>query len=572
MKSKKTILLILIIIASMIPEARAITPQSQTVHITDTHDDMFITEVGIGIDSSLVTIKDPNMDIRAFLVFRELDINYWEPLKNATLRLHTSNTLSFDADSSISIYGMKLSDLQLEGYLLPSTVLSIGFTDAYTNYNTSEFYGSQWHEINVTSIVEELIRNPNWDGDGSAGTETGDAIGFHILGEEGDDKRYFYDYSVGNNLEAQLVIHWNHEPPPPAGYPDAVFNETYRGYNIWTIEGIDDENRTGQGSDVNWNILSLLDLTEQDSGADITVNNATWATVETMIMSVTDSLYNDTGSSNIDTYFLRFKVNITAVDLDGIGADAPAGSLYGLSTSAPSSSNGLSYGSGGNWVGLIIVVDNDDETYQIRIKERAGLVDWNGDATIWFNEAENTMKYWEVFTNMTGPDPYTRYSFYNDASFSDLNMTRTHIHFLVSGSLRYPQTIASCGTPGFSYWSGEYFTFNESQLAIGTTWLVSDENGTLIEDDLEDYDDAIIVIEDILGADPEDPNPPGEGWDETGPFTRFRTRLYILMMGFGLLFGPLIYFAMSRPSGYEFVIGLFIMLVGYSFLRAAAGI
>ena len=126
MKSKKISLLILILLVNLpIFRAGAITPQNQTVHITDTHDDMFITEVGIGIDSSLVTIKDPNMDIRSFLVFRELDINYWEPLENATLRLHTSNTLDFDADSSITIFGIALSDLQVEGWLLPSTVLSL---------------------------------------------------------------------------------------------------------------------------------------------------------------------------------------------------------------------------------------------------------------------------------------------------------------------------------------------------------------------------------------------------------------------------------------------------------------
>ena len=284
----------------MIPEARAITPQSQTVKIIDTRDDMFITEIGIGIDTSLVTIKDPNMDIRAFLVFRELDINYWEPLKNATLRLRTSNTLSFDADSSISVYGMALSDLQYEGYLLPSTVLSIGFTDAYTNYNTSEFYGGQWHEINVTSIIEELIRTPNWDGDGADGTETGDAIGFHLVGAEGDDKRYFYDFSVGNNFEAQLVLHWNWIPPPPAGDPQADFNETYRGYNIWTVDPDIDENRTGIGADVNWNIINVTGLSEADAGSCIEKMNATWIQAVNFRKAYVGSIYNDTGSLNIN--------------------------------------------------------------------------------------------------------------------------------------------------------------------------------------------------------------------------------------------------------------------------------
>jgi len=149
---------------------------------------------------------------------------------------------------------MALSDLQLEGYLIPSTVLSLGFTSAHVNYNTSEFDGQQWHEINVTDIVEELIRELHWDGDGHAGTETGDAIGFHIVGAEGHDKRYFYDFKVGNGLEAQLVIHWNHEPPPPSGGPPGSYDyeEEYRNHTIWYFETV--------GGWLNFSTFTLIGL------------------------------------------------------------------------------------------------------------------------------------------------------------------------------------------------------------------------------------------------------------------------------------------------------------------------
>jgi len=233
----------------------------------------------------------------------------------------------------------------------------------------------------------------------------------------------------------------------------------------------------------------------------------------------------------------------------------------------------MSYGAGGSWVGLKTTVDSDRVRWRVWIRERVGASKWDGGATGWFSELYPVMLYFEAFINMSGANPYIIYSVYNDPEYTDLNVTRTHIFYIATGPFRYVQILAGTAqaTTG-SIWYDVY-TFLESQIEIpDTTWTVTDENGTTVCSGLENYDDALGCVEEELGADPEDPNPPGGGWAETGPFTRFRTRFYILLMGFGLLFGPMVYFAMRRPSGYEFVIGLFIMLVGYSFLRAAAGI
>lgn len=231
-------LVILILLSALmhLPQVQAITPQEQTISIIDTHDDKFITEAGIGIDTYLCHIMDPTMDITSYLVFRELEINWWEPLKNATLRFRTTVSLDFEADSSVTIYGMKFSNLQDEGVISPDFVLSVPITSAYVDVNTSQFYGQQWHEVNVTNIVEELIRSHTWDGDGHAGIETGDSIGFIIFGAEGYDTRWFIDYYYGTpSLASQLVIHWNHEPPPPVGVPSsASYNETLGNWTIWS--------------------------------------------------------------------------------------------------------------------------------------------------------------------------------------------------------------------------------------------------------------------------------------------------------------------------------------------------
>jgi len=229
------VILILLIALVQWPMGEAIVPDSQTISIIDTHDDKFITEAGIGIDAWLCHILDPTMDIISYLVFRDVEVNNWEPLENATLRFRTTVNQDFDADSSVTIYGMKFSDLQDEGIINPPFVLSVPYTSASVTRNTSQFYGQQWHEVNVTNIVEELIRSYDWDGDGHAGVETGDSIGFVILGAEGYDTRWFIDYHYGTpSLATQLVIHWNHEPAPPTDPPLYYdFNQTYGNFTIW---------------------------------------------------------------------------------------------------------------------------------------------------------------------------------------------------------------------------------------------------------------------------------------------------------------------------------------------------
>lgn len=109
-------------------------------------------------------------------------------------------------------------------------------------------------------------------------------------------------------------------------------------------------------------------------------------------------------------------------------------------------------------------------------------------------------------------------------------------------------------------------------------YFIADLNGTVIMDngdpllfdDIEDAEDWI----DIYDPDPEDPNPGGE-WDqgpggETGAFTRFRMRLWFLIIGFGCLFGPVLFFAWRKPSGYYIMCGAIVMLIGIGLLMSIA--
>ncbi|GAH05388.1 unnamed protein product, partial [marine sediment metagenome] len=108
-------------------------------------------------------------------------------LSHATIAARPIPTMRITQNRGISfaIYGMKINELQDVYRISASDISMIGYTSAYTDYNTSEFYGTYFHEINVTSIVKELISAYHWDGHGRSGDETGDAIGFHILGDKG---------------------------------------------------------------------------------------------------------------------------------------------------------------------------------------------------------------------------------------------------------------------------------------------------------------------------------------------------------------------------------------------------
>ncbi|GAG93647.1 unnamed protein product, partial [marine sediment metagenome] len=108
-------------------------------------------------------------------------------------------------------------------------------------------------------------------------------------------------------------------------------------------------------------------------------------------------------------------------------------------------------------------------------------------------------------------------------------------------------------------YSGWHLTDN-----ITTEFYAYDPEENITYGPYDTYNDTTAFI-DGVDPDPEDPNP-ADSWDDIGPFTRFRMRFYFLIMGFALLFGPLFVFSYRRPTGYAFVIGLFIMLVGFSFL------
>ena len=211
-----------------------------------------------------------------------------------------------------------------------------------------------------------------------------------------------------------------------------------------------------------------------------------------------------------------------------------------------------------------MTINTDDERYSFRLMDRSGVNRQFSGGSPDFNENDNERIYIEFIAH----DQWANMKLYSEETYRDLIYFEERLYATASGPFRYPQIISSLGFGIARIGTAEYYTFLTDVLPENKTWVVTFQNGTVI-DDLDSYDDATTLIDVLLGPDTRDPNPPSQGWDETGPFTRFQTRLYFLLIGFFMVFGPMGVWAMKRPSGYEMVIGAFIILIGFSLMFAA---
>ena len=700
--------------------------ESQTRHISQTGDDGFITEAGILFDSSLVTILDPNMDIRAYLVFRMIEINTWEPLTNATLRLRVGNPLPVDAGSTVTIYGV--DDGNFNGFATVPQVLSAPLTSQNVVLDTSDFSGYKWVEIDVTEIVGEIKSHPAWEGDdGFTGT-----IGFIFLGAEGHDGRFFNDKFSGNGLEAQLIINWGEDPPDP---PDSEFPPAYENYTVeyvnttighidptpvtdpwggeidifkvtdygdpeFQVFGLDTVNdgwyfnvTKGLGSEIEWDtagftpsesgaldpILGLdpWTLIFADSGAaQVYVSNdefvssvgidpgnqynlAPWAgNIGSMVIDPDGITIHLVWSSPTPAFPGNYNIIYTNFTLNRAnGAITWAPSYTNVSAVAWTQEEPVIYVQPNGTLHVAWAGEQGTATKQIWYRRRAANGTWfdqlrisdsdvggnphsnadiaandkTGDALIVWSY-DGAAVYWEmVFPNNTvSPADRTVSSGRNPSMINDRENNIANLVYETTGGnpmIRFRNmTIANGST-----WSasinispaGEkhFFPdigmnpvnrsisvvwFNEWNLWVAANWwnagqtpiakktrvtnvrlnynyieeetdaVINDQawfiafaNGTVIGGPFDTFDDAEEAVQIILNIHPADPAPSSQSWDEEGLWTRFRTRFYILLVGLVMVFGPLMYWAMSRPSGYEFVIGAFIMFVGFALMYAA---
>ncbi len=729
LKTSLSLIVIFIIMVSFTMTASG-QIETQTSSIDRTSDDGFVTEIGALFDSSLVTILDPNMDIRSFLVFRDIKINAWERLENATLRIRSAGDLPIDT-SSVTIQGIK----NVAAYLPidAADVLTVPLTSSSVVAVTNNFQGGVWLEIDVTNIVRELMSNVGWVGDGTDGTGTSGKIGFLILGAEGHRTRYFYDYLAANGLQAQIVIFWGDVPPPPSVDAPGGFNDTQ--VYTWTLEEnvtvpfeeTGDYNETvdiwrvdafgppefqylfldtadnpyyhnstrGVGGaiqiDTNWNhpteggatspILRVgkWTLILGDPGAvQVFVSDDEFNTnvsyTPNLEYTALDSFGSDIGSIAVDRQienlihivytsltpakFAAYNVVYTNFTID---------MTTGIITFAPTFTNITQWGetqndpvihvqengtlhvvwfgqngtntdqiwysrrhTNGTWLEAVRVSETDvifnPNKYPDVIANREtgdALIVWDydlaevrwkviypnntvdveqfasvgrlpsmvmdrernaalmvyssgggGGATIYFRN--------KTILNSTGwggaeqVSPGGEKHFAPDIGVETVNGTIQVLWYndwnlFVAGNY---WAIGSTPLPGKTQISNvqgrrNYIEEEFIRTILNTTYFVYWGNGTIISGPLDSLDDVDEFLEEFFGLDPDDPDPATQGWDTEGPFTRFKTRFYIFFMGVSLLWGPIMFFAWRRPTGYHFIVGILLMTLGLGLMIQA---
>ena len=728
------VIFIITVIYTIMTARGAVEVQTKT--ISQTSDDGFVTEVGNLFDSPLCTILDPNMDIRSFVVFRDIKINKWERLENATLILRSAGTLATDT-SSVTIWG-----ISRVAHYLPidsADVISVPLTSTSVVVDTSLFHGSATLEIDVTNILRELMSHPDWTGDGSDGTGSGEKIGFLILGAEGHSTRYFYDELAANGLEPRIRIYWGEEPAPPSIDAPDGFNDTevytwilvengttpYEGdgdYNetvdIWKVVAFGAPDFQYLSFNVANDAIYHRSLTGVDGYEEIDENWAhpleggatspilnvgRWTLImgdpgELTIYISDDEFVTNTSYIPNDEYTAldSFAGNIGSLAVDRqtenivhlvYTSPTPAENAVfnvvytnftldletGIPTFAPTFTNITQwpqtqfapvihvqenrtlhvvwYGKNGTnvnqvwyrrrhdngtWLDVVRVSDTDvggqphaypdviansetgtalvvwdfdlDQVYwdvvfpnntddadreetgsarailpsMVMDRERnEGLMVWSTDTgaggTIYFQD--KTIDNSSAWSARQQVSPGGEKHFAPDIGIETVNGTIQVIWYndwnlKVAGNY---WNIGATPTPRkttISNFQGRenYIEEEFERDVLNTTYFVVWGNGTIISPPLDSLDDVDDFLDEFFGVDPEEPTPPSQGWPDFGVLTRFKTRFYILFIGFIMIFGPLINFAMSRPDGYTFTIGCFIMLIGFALWIAAGSV
>lgn len=549
-------LIVLSLIVVLIPQVAA--PVDEWVTRTLDEDLFFATYLFDGVD--MVYLQGAEMQIRSWFWFEGPVVQWGRHIKEAYLSVRVATVGGTDPDATMTIYGKPSGKGGNPSYYDDTSAINGPYTTNYVNVNLSSFVAvGGWYNITVTKILREINQGYyHYDGH--------DVAFVTLSSDDHPEERVVFSEESGN--AAILYIHYGIPDRPPGVPDDAEYVEDYRNYTIWEVDHID-ENRTGEGADVNWNLLNVTGLSEIDSGTDLTKQNATWITVSNYQDQAWGCIYNDTGSASIESFFLRFKIDVTNVNNVGAG-NAPIPGVGGLSTSTPVGGGGLASGANGEWVGIITWCKPDDQSWRFAMQERKqGVGSALSGYSQWFDEGSGDMLYVEFRVNVSGATNWMSYDIYDDPEFTNsiyfgfMELTKA------TGPFRYAQIVPSLSTgTGNSIWN-QYYTFLEMPVPDNSTIYIIDENGTIV-DIIEDFDGNVTadvedyIDEEVIGyPDPEDPEPPG--WEDS-PITAHRFKLILFVIGMILFIGTPVWGFATRPDAAAWIAVMMSMLCGVALL------
>lgn len=550
----------------LIPPVQA--PNIQVSPI-DTEDDAFITGIGAYFgDTPFLFLKDQTQDIIIGTRFRNIAIPQGSKINNATLFVRSIYSYPAFGDISVTIYGDDSDDSTAFN---DSGSFTRTYTDHLKTWNITEVNGNQWNNVSITEIVQEIIDRVGWT--------NGNALSLIMLSPNGIPRREFVSVDGTPAYTAYIDIFYNEIPDSPQEQADTPYNETdlwtwtlndtYRGIDIWVVEndGVNKTGVPGAPTAVNWNTLNLTQLTEQDAALVLTVNNATWVSINGLISSQTSTLYNDTGPANINHFFVRGGINISAITNNQPVGNDQVMTITGISTATPVGGGGLREGNAGDWAGIQVTVRPDDSNWTLRTVNRKGGADDFGTPSERFDESTNEIIYFEFQLKDVGAQNWVSMRLYDNPQFAAAFFSDIHVMAQADGPFRYPQVCSALAFGTSRLNTGEMYFFLEFEPE--TVIFISYPNGTLVtpdplpdDIDIDDIEEIEDIIDDLLGgAQPEDPQE-----EEYPVIGKFQWKLLVLAVGMLMLLGSPIAGVYYGADTATWIKILFIMFFGIGIL------
>lgn len=553
MNRKKTlgIIAIIVLMSFLIPSIQAPNIEVSPV---DTDDDAFITGIGAYFgDTPFLPLRDSVQNIIIGTRFRNVAIPQGTKINNATLFVRSIYGYGPASNITVIIAGDDSDD---SAPFNDSGSFSRTFTSAFQIWDISEIVGNDWYNVSVTNIVQEIVDRVEWN--------SGNDLSLMFRTFQGTPRREFASIDGNPAYVARLNITFGEVPTTPQtgatppfddpGVWDWIYNDTYRGIDIWNAIPV---NRSGFNFDIDWEILNITELTENDSGADIVRQNDTWADIDGLTEGVTGRLFNDTGVGN-NHAFLRTKIFVESVT-NGEAGNEIAAAVFGVSTT-----DTYPYLVGGNGIWIMLQLNSDDIRYRYVMRARTGAADWVGGVSNWYTEGHG-FDYLEVHVNDQGPgSPYITWRLYTDETYRTLlddDIETTNI--LGGDNWRYAMIVTSSRSLGSTSVTFDQYTFlNRISLDLSETFLAY-PNGTLVDPDpLPDGVDPEDAIDDLLGgAQPEDPQE-----DEYPIIGKFQWKLLVLVVGMLMLLGSPIAGVYYGGDTATWIKILFVMFFGIGIL------
>lgn len=155
----------------------------------------------------------------AAILFPNITLNSLNYLNNATLKLYFDGDLETTTENLwVTVYG---ADAVFNiGSNLNGITSGFPVSSAYTNVNLINITSAQWVEIDVTSIVEEVLNKYAW--------ESGLGISFILYGLPTDTARS-YQSNVGTKYPHLEIVY----DVIPSEYSDGEYVGNYRGWNLY---------------------------------------------------------------------------------------------------------------------------------------------------------------------------------------------------------------------------------------------------------------------------------------------------------------------------------------------------